>query len=163
MVRLFHGLLIGAFVATPAVALPRAIYVMRHLEREVGPDPDLNARGAANAAQLASWFERDPPRIIYVTPFKRTQQTAAPLAARLGIAPISYDPKVPESMLAAVRAARHPVLIVGHSNTVPKLVEALGGPKASGDLADSDYGRIWVFRRGKMTIAELGSGKDKAE
>lgn len=163
MIRTLLGLALGTLVATQAVALPPVIYVMRHLERDAGRDPDLNAVGVANAERLAMWFRRDPPRAIYVTQFKRARQTAVPLAARLRVTPVSYDANAPEPMLTAVRAARHPVLIVGHSNTVPRLVEALGGPKATGDLADTDYGRIWVLKRGKVMIARLGPADGKTE
>jgi hypothetical protein len=34
------------------------------------------------------------------------------------------------------------VLIVGHSNTVPEIVQALGGP-AVGPIGESDYGMVF--------------------
>ena len=142
----------GIFLAGIAQAAP--VYVMRHLERDAGKDPSLNATGAKHAEELARWFRRDRPKAIFVTPFKRAQETAAPLARRLRITPVTYDPAKPEAMLAQVKASKGPVLIVGHSNTVPKIVEALGGP-AGPDLADTDYGRVWIIRDGKVTVTEL--------
>lgn len=159
MIRLVLSLLVGAAVSQSVAAAPRTIYVMRHLERDAGRDPDLNAVGAANAQRLAGWFRRERPRAIYVTPYRRAQQTVAPLAKALGIEPVEYDPNAPEKMLATARAGKGPVLIVGHSNTVPKLVQALGGPRWERDLADTDYGRIWVLRRGRLTVAELSAAQ----
>ena len=159
MLRFVLGLLLGVVLSASAAASPPTVYVMRHLERDAGRDPDLNAVGAANAAKLARWFKRDAPRAIYVTPYRRAQQTAAPLAQALGIKPVEYDPNAPERMLAEVKAAKGPVLIVGHSNTVPRLIEALGGPRRERDLQDTDYGRIWMLRRGRVTIARLAAAQ----
>lgn len=155
MLRGFGILLAAALLPSPAAAMPDVVYVMRHLERDPGGDPDLNAAGRQNAGRLATWFRRDRPAAIFVTQFRRAQQTAAPLAAKAGIKPVVYDANAPQQMLAAVRAAKAPVLIVGHSNTVPALIEALGGPKAGGDLSDADYGRIFKLRRGKLDIVRL--------
>lgn len=142
----------GLLLAGVAQASP--VYVMRHLERDTGKDPSLNAIGTKHAEDLAAWFRRERPKAIFVTPFKRAQETAAPLARRLRITPVIYDPAKPEAMLAQAKASKGSVLIVGHSNTVPKIVEALGGP-AGPDLADTDYGRIWIIRRDNVSVAEL--------
>lgn len=139
-----------------ALARPATIYVMRHLQRDAGADPSLNAVGKANAERLAGWFGRDKPQAIFVTPYKRTRETVAPLAAKLGVTPQDYDPRDNAGLVEAVRAAKGPVLIVGHSNTVPAIVHALGGPDAP-ELADDDYARIWIVKDGgkAVTIAPL--------
>jgi phosphohistidine phosphatase SixA len=147
-------LLAAALLYASTSADAATIYVMRHLERDTGKDPTLNPIGAGHAKDLATWFRRERPKTIFVTPFRRAQETVAPLAKRLKITPVTYDPAKPEAMLAQVKAGEEPVLIVGHSNTVPKIVEGLGG-LAAPDLADTDYGRIWIIRSGKVTVAEL--------
>ena len=55
--------------------------------RDGHADPPLDARGHEEARQVAERLAREPLAAIYVTPLWRTQQTAAPLAARLGITP----------------------------------------------------------------------------
>lgn len=137
-----------------AHAAPQAIYVIRHLQRDAGTDPSLSAVGQANAERLAGWFTHDRPAAIFVTPYKRARETAAPLAAKLGIAPADYDPRQPEKLIAAVQAQKGPVLIVGHSNTVPAIVHALGGPAAP-ELSESDYGRIWIVHDGSVQVVSL--------
>lgn len=139
-----------AFAAT-AQAKPPTVYVMRHLQRDAGADPSLNAVGQANAARLATWFGHDKPKAIFVTPYKRTHETVAPLAAKLGVAVQDYDPRDVPKLVAAVRAAKGPVLVVGHSNTVPALVHAFGGPEAP-ELADSDYARMWIVKDSGKSI-----------
>ena len=133
---------LSACAATPEPA-PPPTWVMRHLNTPAGErDPDLTVEGQRTATALASWFRADPPRAIYVSDYRRTRQTAAPLAARLGLTPIVYDPADTPGLIARVRATPGPVLIVGHSNTVPDIVEQLGGTRP-GPLVHEDFGDIW--------------------
>ena len=121
-----------------------AYYVMRHLQKADGPDPALSAEGRANAERLAAWFDgRAKPQAIYASPTRRARDTAAPLAARLGLTVKEYDPADTAALVARVRAESGPVLVVGHSNTVPDIVAALGGTRPE-PLADTDYGILWV-------------------
>jgi 2,3-bisphosphoglycerate-dependent phosphoglycerate mutase len=50
-------------------------------------DPALHPEGEEQALALARRLEHEPLSAIYVTNLRRTHQTAAPLADRLGIAP----------------------------------------------------------------------------
>lgn len=50
-------------------------------------DPELAPNGREQALRLADRLVHEDISAIYVTPLRRTQQTAAPLAARLGIEP----------------------------------------------------------------------------
>jgi imidazolonepropionase-like amidohydrolase/phosphohistidine phosphatase SixA len=125
-----------------SLAFPGSVYVMRHLQKGEGEDPPLSAEGAENARRLPALFAADKPAAIYVSPTRRARETAAPLAAALGIAPKSYDPANPAALIQAVSSEKGTVLIVGHSNTVPDIVERLGGARPAA-LSDSDYGDIW--------------------
>ena len=142
---MFAGLLLLlAACVTPQAPRPQPnYYVMRHLHTPAGAtDPDLTAEGQRYAALVSDWFRRDPPDVIYVSSPKRAQQTAAPLAARLGLTPKVYDPKDTAALIAAVKAERGTVLIVGHSNTVPDIVEQLGGTRPA-PLIHEDFGDVW--------------------
>src|SRR6185295_12468247 len=98
--RLLIALLIALLPAT-VQAQPAAhpVYVMRHLNTPAGePDPDLLPEGRAAAIALADLIETDQfegrrPVAIYVSDYKRTRQTAAPLAARLALNVTIYDPR----------------------------------------------------------------------
>jgi phosphohistidine phosphatase SixA len=126
--------------ATPAQP---NIYVMRHLHTPAGvSDPDLTDEGKKYAAAVSHSFQRDPPDVIYVSSTKRAQQTAAPLADRLKLTPKIYDPRDTPGLIASVSAETGTVLIVGHSNTVPDIVEKLGGQRPD-DLSHEDFGDIW--------------------
>jgi phosphohistidine phosphatase SixA len=143
LVALFAALFTLASCATNAAAPSGPLYyVMRHLHTPAGErDPDLTAEGQRQAALLGGAL-REQPRIIYVSSFKRTQQTAAPLAAALGLTLIVYDPADTPALLARVRQGPFPVLIVGHSNTVPDIVAGLGGERPA-PLVHEDFGDVW--------------------
>ena len=124
---------------------PPATYVMRHLNTSASErDPDLLPEGQRAAALLVGWFQREGARpvAIYVSDYKRTRQTAAPLAAALGLTPIVYDPADTPGLIARVRAGPGSVLIVGHSNTVPDIIAGLGGTRPA-PLVHENFGDIW--------------------
>lgn len=154
LVRLFLLALLPALAAcatTPAPPQP-TFFVMRHLHTPQGErDPDLTAEGQAAAQRLVQMFGRERPAAIYVSSFKRSQQTAAPLAARLGLTPVVYDPADTPGLVARVRAGPFPVLIVGHSNTVPDIVQQLGGTRP-GDLSHPDFGNLWRIGADGTTV-----------
>jgi phosphohistidine phosphatase SixA len=140
-------LLAAAACATiPRQAAAPSWYVMRHLQKAQGQDPALSAEGALNAERLASRFDGDRPAAIYVSTTRRARETAAPLAARLGLTAKEYDPGDTPGLVARVRAETGTVLVVGHSNTVPEIVARLGGARPA-DLAETDYGDIFRVRR----------------
>ena len=143
-----------AFAAVPAAAQGN-VYVMRHLNTPSGQaDPDLLPEGRRTAEALAVWLRGEHLGAIYVTDYKRTRQTVAPLAARLGLTPIVYDPADTPGLIARVRAAHGAehgaVLIVGHSNTVPDIVAALGGERPAA-LVHEDFGDVWRIAPGGGT------------
>lgn len=151
------GLLAAACVTAQPQAGQSAVYVVRHLNTPAGErDPDLLPEGRRTAEALAAWFPRgELPTAIYVSDFKRTRQTAAPLAARLRLTPIVYDPADTPGLVARVRAEPGVVLIVGHSNTVPDIVAQLGGARPA-PLVHEDFGDIWrVAPDGETTRARI--------
>ena len=154
----FVRLIIAALLATAgtvAAAEPTATYVMRHLQKATGDDPGLSEEGRKNAQRVAAWFASERPSTIYVSATRRARETAAPLAARLGVAAKEYDPRDTPGLVDRVKAESGIVLIVGHSNTVPDIVELLGGEKPAA-LAESDFGAIWrVGRGGKTETSKL--------
>jgi broad specificity phosphatase PhoE len=96
-------------------------------------------------------FGSDRIAAIYVSHFKRTQQTAAAVAARFGLTPIVYDPADTAALIARVRAGPLPALIVGHSNTVPDIVERLGGTKPA-PLTHPNFGDLWRIGADGKTV-----------
>jgi phosphohistidine phosphatase SixA len=146
-----------AAAAAATLSFPPSIYVLRHLEKGAGDDPSLSEAGAANAKRLVAMLDKDPPVAIFATATRRAQETAAPLAAKLGIPVTTYADA--EGLLTAVAAQKGTVLIVGHSNTVPDIVERLGGARPAA-LTDSDYGDIWHVAGPARTVTKRKLGQN---
>ena len=147
-------LLFGLCVlATTATAQPRAIFLVRHAERaaisgRVPPDTGLSPEGKARAEHLAQELKDAGIKAIFTTEYKRTQQTAAPLAQSLGIRPEVISGDDLRSLIAKIRAAPGNVLVVGHANTLPQLIAALG-VSARVTIAESDYDNLFIVLPGK--------------
>ncbi|MCU0636474.1 MAG: PQQ-binding-like beta-propeller repeat protein [Gemmatimonadaceae bacterium] len=142
-----------------AFALPSApptsgtlVAIVRHAERagDASGDPDLTDAGRARARALAVALRAMDVQHILVTNRKRTQATAAPLAAERTLTPeiVGLEGTVADHVqrvAAAVRAqSGRAMLVVGHSNTVPAIIAALGGP-AMPDLCDSAYANLFLL------------------
>jgi hypothetical protein len=63
-------------------------------------------------------------------------------STKLGLEPVVYDPRNTPALIAEIQKSPNPALIVGHSNTVPDIVAALGGARP-GPLTHEDFGDIW--------------------
>jgi broad specificity phosphatase PhoE len=141
-----------ALAVAAEAAAQQTIFLVRHAERAdagtsggamMAKDPDLSDVGRARAETLAYMLKSANITTIVATPYKRTQQTAAPLAQALGVQVTTVVPDDVAKLLAVVRGSTGNVLIVGHSNTVPQALEALGvTPPVT--IADSEYDNLFV-------------------
>ena len=149
--------------AMPADA-QRLVYFVRHAERADGgappagmtapADPDLSAEGRARADRLASMLADAGITRVVVTEFRLTVQTAEPLLKRLGLSPervTAADAAALASQLATYRD--DVVLVVGHSNSVPNTIAAMGGPKVT--VADNEYSSFFVYVPATRTLSRL--------
>ncbi|HSU87150.1 MAG TPA: histidine phosphatase family protein, partial [Chthoniobacterales bacterium] len=80
---------------------------------------------------------------IYTSEYKRTKETAAPLAQSLGIPPEVIPGDDVRSLVKRLNASRGNVLVVGHSNTLPQVISALG-VSARVTVAESDYDNLFL-------------------
>ena len=132
--------------------------LVRHAEKAADDprDPTLSEAGVARAAALTRQLHGRPLDAVYATRFRRTQQTAAPVALDHGLPVTTYDADAPAAQVAAMLRGAHPhgtVLVVGHSNTVPAIAQALCGC-AIGPTADNEFGRritVEVRADGRVT------------
>ncbi len=123
-------------ITTTAVAqAPTTIFLVRHAEKAGEPtdrDPELSEAGRERAAALARVLGDANIAAIYSTPFIRTEKTAAPLAEKLSLeVTITPITRTFVADLVATLQSQHAgetVLVVGHSNTVPQTITALGVP-----------------------------------
>jgi phosphohistidine phosphatase SixA len=119
------------------------VVLTRHAEREpAGADPGLSVAGHKRAKLLASMLADSGIDAIFISQFVRTKQTATPLASHLGITPVVL-PSASADAVQAVMAAGGRVLVVGHSDSVPELIAALGGPTVS--IGEAEFDRLFLL------------------
>ena len=131
MKRALLALAVLFFIPCAVLAQP-AVFLVRHAERAdagtkppPGADPDLSAAGHARAERLAAMLKDARIGQIFVTEFKRTRQTAAPLAKLLGVEPTVITQKDVKALADRLRSASSNVLVIGHTNTLPEIVKVL--------------------------------------
>lgn len=131
-------------------------YLIRHAEKDrtdsKDEDPNLNIDGLKRAERWAVYFETYQIDQIYTTKYIRNKQTISMIAQQKAIKPTLYDPhNIPMDEFLKETNGKN-VLIVGHSNTIPKLVNALIGKEEFKDMDDTDNSTLF-----KVTI----KGEDK--
>lgn len=128
------------------------IYLVRHAEKMSGPDPDLTEDGFDRAAALADRLSDVGIEVVYSTDFKRTVQTAEPIAQALGLDIQLYDPYDLAGFANKVLEAKQTVLVVGHSNTTPELSVELGGDPGDPIVEATEYDRLYILTVGDADV-----------
>ena len=131
------------------------VFLVRHAERATDDprDPGLTEAGQSRARELARTLADAGITAIYSTSFRRTMDTARPIAEHAGIEIRTYEAGAAalEAFGEQLRSAGGRILVSGHSNTTPALVEALGGDPVS-PMSETDYDRLYI-----VTIGTDGS------
>ena len=148
---------LGWILAGPSAAEPAGrtvVYIVRHAEKATEPrrDPGLTPAGAERAEALAAVLANARLTGIVTSQFKRTRATATPVAAATGVESlvVRYRPGDFEAHGAAVASASRErfrggvVLVVGHSDTVPAIVNALGGPALERLCEATEYASLFT-------------------
>jgi broad specificity phosphatase PhoE len=156
--------LLATLALWPDVAsAQQTVIFVRHAERADGgagtgtmtgapADPLLSPAGEARAAKLAGMLADAGVTAIFATEFKRTQDTGKPLAAKLGIQVQVMPAKDTAALVARLKTdhARGVVLLIGHSNTVPDLIKALGGRAVT--MRDDEYDAMYILTPATGTL-----------
>ena len=152
--------------AQPAGITGKAkIYLVRHAEKQSGDDPLLTAEGNTRAGDLMRALKDKNIRHIYVTGYRRTQNTADSLRIQLGIDTVHYLADTSCIDLFKKIAAQHDrsksILIIGHSNTVPLIIRKLGVAGYPLDnLPDKEFDNLFLvrFRKSKAYVVKVKYG-----
>lgn len=158
----FLALAVLASCLSPAAAqapepngLPELVVLVRHAEKAAQPadDPALSEAGTARAQALAAALEDAGVTAIITSQLRRTRDTIRPLANALELTPVAVAVGSGglDAHAAAVAAAvrEYPggvVLVAGHSNTIPAIIAALGGPQLP-DISETVYSNLFILFR----------------
>ena len=131
--------------------------LVRHAEKvDDSRDAKLSAAGEKRAQALARLLADMELNAVFTTDFRRTRDTAQPVARHFGVELTVYDGADIAGFAASLRESSTRALVVGHSNTTPALVRALGGDPGSA-IDEYEYDRVYivVVRGGETTTALL--------
>ena len=160
------GFAISARAGIESPAPDTTIYLVRHAEKQttLPSDPSLSEAGLARAVNLAGILKPLGIKTIFTSQFLRTKETARPLAEAVGATPIVVDmisdrsapggiaERSIKDLVERIREHRgEAILVVGHSNTLPLIIQGLGGSPVP-DISETEFDNLFV-----LTI----SGKDE--
>ena len=140
-------------------------YLVRHAEKDTSvagatmmqANPPLSEKGIQRSTRLASLLEKENIDYIFSTKYLRTQSTAQPLATLIGKEIQFYEITKGTAFSDSIQQMPFlgkTLLIIGHSNTIPPLVNALIKTNKYQNLSDNEYGFIY------KVIMESGQIKD---
>jgi broad specificity phosphatase PhoE len=152
MLRILLLPLLLFVTALPLAAQERApttVILVRHAEKAATPgdDPSLTEAGQARARALMTIARDAGVTAILTTQFARTRETARPATEALKVTPEVVravgSQHAQDAAHAALAHAGGVVLVVGHSNTVPAIIAALGAPQPP-PICDSSYDDLYI-------------------
>lgn len=133
---------------------------VRHAEKmdDGTNNPPLTKEGEARAIRIKNMLKKSYSKIdaVFSTDYKRTESTAKPTADEFGLTIQKYDPRTPNVFIKSL-IKDYPgkvLLIVGHSNTTPMLVNTLLDEKRFEPLDESVYDKVYVVK-----ASDIGKGK----
>lgn len=125
-------------------------YFIRHAEKDrtdpENPDPELNQDGLDRAIRWAEVFDAIPLDVVYSTNYERTSMTAAPTSVKKDIDIKYYDPSSLDMEEFKLVNEGKNVLVVGHSNTTPMLVNKMIDLEKYDQMDDLDNSSLFIVR-----------------
>ncbi len=121
------------------------LLVVRHGDRAGAMDA-LNPPGTVRAHALVHVGEHASVKAVYHSDTARTRDTAAPIATALNLVPTERPANDVSALLDEIFDAHRgeTVLVVGHSNTVPEIIAAAGGPRVPA-ISDDEFDKLFVL------------------
>ena len=143
-------------VSCVAQSTDRVIFLVRHAERaSQEKDSVLSPEGKKRAQCLSDVLRDAGVNAIFVTQFVRTQQTAEPLAKKIGVHPVIVNSADTDALVQKVHStAAEVMLIVGHSDTLPGIIAKLGGGTVA-PVATDEYDRMYVLHSNGSNTAPV--------
>jgi 2,3-bisphosphoglycerate-dependent phosphoglycerate mutase len=154
LVIILLSFLLPGIPAVQAQSKTTTIIVLRHAEKDTSKsgsqmmqaDPFLSETGKARAQNLVTTLKEFAPSAVYSTNYNRTKYTVTPLADKLGLEIQLYDPAKQQALVDKIKGLEgQTIVVVGHSNTAPRLVNLLASTTYS-DLQDSVYDQLYIVK-----------------
>lgn len=133
-------------------------YLIRHAEKDRSDsnnkDPHLTKKGLIRAQNWANTLTHIQFDAVYSTNYYRTKETAKPLADTQQLEIITYDPGKIELNNFLNNTLEKTVFVVGHSNTIPNLVNLLIGNEKYSLIEDTNNSNLYIVIIHNETITD---------
>lgn len=130
--------------------------LVRHAEKSKDDprDPSLSEEGIKRAESLNAMLKQADIAALYSSPYKRTKSTVQPIADAKGLEVNTYDPRSAAFLEGIMEKFKGKTIVIsGHSNTTPNVVNTLIGEDKFKQLSEDDYGKIYI-----VSVTEIGKG-----
>lgn len=141
------------------------IFIVRHAEKLSGTDPLLTPDGNKRAGDLMRTLEKEGVQKIYVSQFRRTQNTGDSMRIQLKIDTVHYTADtLCEKLIHAIMEHRDfgkTILVIAHSNTIPQIIRKFGvSDHPYGDIPDVEYDNLFVitYKKEKARLSKMKFG-----
>ena len=143
------ALFVLLFLSVSVASAQPVVVIVRHGEKaaEGGTDPDLSSAGRARADALARILKDSGITAIFTSEFKRTQETATPTATSAHVTPTVVAAKDTAALVARLHELNGNALVVGHGDTIPNLIKALG-INTPINIPDANYSEFLIVTLG---------------
>jgi phosphohistidine phosphatase SixA len=144
----FLGMLLAGLSVAAHSQSSETIFLVRHAEKtSTARDATLSPQGRKRAECLAHTLGDAGIQVIFATGFVRTQETARPLKKKLGLKAVTVEYRDTAGLVEKLRAMSDKmVLVVGHSDTLPTIIEQLGAGKVD-PIGEDEFDRLFVFHQ----------------
>lgn len=141
------------FLNNSLSAQSTTIILLRHAEKDTSAagstamqaNPPLSKEGEQRAQRLPEVLKEYSPDAIYSTDYTRTRSTVAHLAKKFNTEVQVYNPRNLAAFAEQLLQQQGKTIVVaGHSNTTPALVNLLIKEKKYPDLDESVYNQFWI-------------------
>ena len=123
-------------------------YFIRHAEKvtkdKTNNNPELSKKGNKRAKEWSEIFENIKFDAIYSTNYFRTLQTAQPTARKNNLEIQFYNPRELVSPDFQVKTKGKTILVVGHSNTTPAIVNKILNNNKYSTIKENVYGNLYI-------------------
>jgi phosphohistidine phosphatase SixA len=147
--------IIFLFIAIVLPACKSTIYIVRHAEKSTEPknDPHLTAEGEQRAQALKILLQNKKIQQIFSTNTNRTKETAMPVSNLNNIPIQLYNNDTTSNFYKHIFLSKKNTLVIGHSNTVLKMLDSLHLQGKMKSIGDKEYDNLFIVKVKKYCAA----------
>jgi phosphohistidine phosphatase SixA len=139
--------MLAALLVSLGAQAQEVLVLVRHAEKlDASRDTKLSPAGEARARALAAKLRDAGITSIWTSEFRRTQDTATPLAEELKLKPRVHPAADSKGLVTLLRKEGGRALVVGHANTLPEIARLYGASLP--ELHEEDFDGLFVIANG---------------